>query len=138
MSHWRRPAAPAQTAVGYFEGSGDVGAPALAGSTTYDATAQAYTIVGGGTNMWATRDEFQFVWRKMTGDFIVRTHAALLQEPVSTRTARSAGLCARASTQTRAYVDAAIHGDGLTFAAVPQDVWRRGPSRSSRCSRRPT
>ena len=72
------PAASAQAPVGYFEGSGDVGAPALAGSTTYDAKAQTYTIVGGGTNMWATRDEFQFAWRKMTGDFIVRTHAAFV------------------------------------------------------------
>ena len=28
--------------------------------------------------MWGARDEFQFVWRKMTGDFIVRTHAAFV------------------------------------------------------------
>ena len=72
------PAVSAQTPVGYFEGSGDVGAPAIAGSTTYDAAAQTYTIVGAGTNMWAARDEFQFAWRKMTGDFIVRTHAAFV------------------------------------------------------------
>ena len=65
-----------QGPVGYFEGSGDVGAPALAGSTAYDAQSQTYTIVGAGTNMWATRDEFQFVWRKLSGNFIVRNSAS--------------------------------------------------------------
>ena len=34
------------------------------------------TMVGSGTNMWLTRDEFQFAWRKLSGDFILRTHAA--------------------------------------------------------------
>ena len=105
--------ASAQSAVGYFEGSGDVGAPALAGSTTYDAKAQVYTIVGGGTNMWATRDEFQFAWRKLTGDFIVRTHAALVGAGVDPH--RKIGWIVRRSLDAdSAYVDAAVHGDGLT------------------------
>ena len=33
-----------QQPVGYFERSGDVGQPAIEGSTTYDAAAQTYTI----------------------------------------------------------------------------------------------
>ena len=32
--------------------------------------------------MWATRDEFQFAWRKMNGDFIVRTHVKFLGQGV--------------------------------------------------------
>ena len=52
-------------AVGYFEATADLGSPAIAGSTAYDATAQTYTMSAGGTNMWAARDEFQFAWRKM-------------------------------------------------------------------------
>jgi TolB protein len=107
------PVASAQSAVGYFEGAGDVGAPALAGSTTYDARAQVYTIVGGGTNMWANRDEFQFAWRKMTGDFIVRTHAAFVGAGVDPH--RKVGWIVRKSLDAdSAYVDAAVHGDGLT------------------------
>ena len=102
-----------QEPVGYFEGSGDVGAPALAGSTTYDAQAQTYTIVGAGTNMWATRDEFQFVWRKLSGNFIVRTHAAFVGTGVDPH--RKIGWIARKSLDAdSAYVDAAVHGDGLT------------------------
>jgi TolB protein len=102
-----------QGPVGYFEGSGDVGAPALAGSTVYDAQAQTYTIVGAGTNMWATRDEFQFVWRKLSGNFIVRTHAAFVGTGVDAH--RKIGWIARKSLDAdSAYVDAAVHGDGLT------------------------
>ena len=36
-------------ALGYFEAAGDVGSPAIKGSTTYDPQAQSYTITGGGT-----------------------------------------------------------------------------------------
>src|SRR5262245_49998549 len=67
-----------QPALGYFESSGDVGDPAIPGSSTYDPATQTYTITGSGTNMWATRDEFQFTWRRMNGDFLVRTHARFL------------------------------------------------------------
>jgi hypothetical protein len=47
--------------LGYFEGSADVGQPAIAGSTTYDAQAQTYAIAGAGANMWAARDEFHLI-----------------------------------------------------------------------------
>jgi hypothetical protein len=71
------PAAPANNAaptalgpaVGYFEASADLGSPAITGSTSYDAATQTYTLAAGGTNMWGARDEFQFAWRKMNGDF---------------------------------------------------------------------
>ena len=85
------PAAPAtpfqvttsgQSKVGYFEAHEDVGKPAIAGTTVYDPKAQTYTITGAGVNMWAKRDEFQFAWRKLSGDFIVRTHAAFLGKGV--------------------------------------------------------
>ncbi len=95
------PAASAQSPVGYFEGSGDVGAPALAGSTTYDASAQTYTIVGAGTNMWA--DPRRVPVRVAQDDRrLHRPHArGVCRERASIRTARSAGSCARASTPTR-------------------------------------
>ena len=107
------PAVRAQPPLGYFEGAGDVGGPALPGSTAYDAKAQTYTIVGAGINMWAARDEFQFAWRKMTGDFIVRTHAAFVGAGVDPH--RKLGWIVRQSLDAESpYVDAAVHGDGLT------------------------
>lgn len=108
------PAAPAgRQALGYFEQSGDVGQPAIKGSTSYDPTTQTYTIVGSGTNMWANRDEFQFAWRKLTGDFIVRTHAALQGTGVDPH--RKMGWIIRKTLDADSpYVDVAVHGDGLT------------------------
>ncbi len=107
-------AAPASgQALGYFEKSGDVGQPAIAGSTAYDPATQTYTIAGSGTNMWATRDEFHFAWRKMTGDFIVRTHATLQGTGVDPH--RKIGWIIRKTLDADSpYVDVAVHGDGLT------------------------
>jgi Tol biopolymer transport system component len=103
----------AQSPLGWFEGHGDVGNPAIAGSTSYDPTKQEYSISAAGTNMWDERDEFHVAWRKMTGDFILRTHAAFLGKGVDPH--RKMGWIVRSSLDpSSAYVDAAVHGDGMT------------------------
>jgi hypothetical protein len=113
LSAWAPARAATDQAIGYFDASGDVGSPAIAGTTSYDAAAQTYTMVGSGTNMWATRDEFQFAWRKLSGDFILRTHAAFSGQGVEEH--RKLGWIIRTSLDADAtYVDAAIHGNGLT------------------------
>jgi hypothetical protein len=81
--------------VGQFDDHGDVGAPKLAGAASYHAVAQEYTLTAGGANMWAARDEFQFVWKKLKGDFIVRTRVEFLAPGVNNH--RKAGLIARSS-----------------------------------------
>jgi hypothetical protein len=44
----------------------DVGAPLVAGSSGYaDGT---YTVSSAGYNIWYTRDEFRFLWKRMKGD----------------------------------------------------------------------
>lgn len=58
--------------LGQFEGQTDVGSPKLSGSAGYDDAKQEYTITGAGNNMWYRADQFQFVWKKMKGDFILR------------------------------------------------------------------
>ncbi len=99
--------------LGYFEGSGDVGNPAIPGSIAYNAQAQTYTMAGAGTNMWSTRDEFHFAWRKLKGDFIVRTHAKFVGQGVEPH--RKVGWIVRSSLDADAtYADAAVHGNGLT------------------------
>jgi hypothetical protein len=40
----------------------------VAGSASYDATTRAYTIRSAGYNVWYTRDEFRYLWKKMSGD----------------------------------------------------------------------
>ena len=100
-------------AVGYFDASADIGSPAIAGSTAYDVAAQTYTLSAGGTNMWFARDEFQFAWRRMTGDFTIRAHVRFVGTGVDPH--RKIGLIIRKGLEADApYVDAVRHGDGLT------------------------
>src|ERR1700727_334374 len=57
--------------LGAFTNSADVGGPAKKGSVSFSATDGQYKITGGGVNMWAKQDQFQYVWREMTGNFTV-------------------------------------------------------------------
>lgn len=103
----------APSPLGQFEDHGDVGAPKIAGSAAYNAVSQEYSLSASGTNMWAQRDEFHFVWKKMKGDFILQTRVELLGK--GTDPHRKLGLIIRTSLDADApYVDAAVHGDGLT------------------------
>lgn len=98
--------------LGPFEGQTDVGG-AQAGSTLYDLEDQSFVIVGSGTNMWTDRDEFRFVWKKMTGDFILRTRANFMGEGVEPH--RKIGWTIRPTLEPNSmHVTASIHGDGLT------------------------
>jgi hypothetical protein len=38
------------------------------GSASYDAATRQYTIHSAGYNVWYTRDEFRYLWKKMSGD----------------------------------------------------------------------
>lgn len=105
------PVVSTQPSLGYFEAAGDVGSPAIAGTTTYNPAAQTYTLSAGGTNMWGERDEFQFVWRRMTGDFILRAHATFLGTGVDPH--RKLGWIVRSALDAGSpYVDATVHADG--------------------------
>jgi len=39
------------------------------GSASFDAATGQYTVHSAGYNIWYTRDEFRFLWKKMSGDF---------------------------------------------------------------------
>ncbi len=55
-------------AIGIFTGQTDVGAALVPGSSSYNPTTKQYTITSAGYNIWYTRDEFRYVWKKMSGD----------------------------------------------------------------------
>ncbi len=54
----------------------DIGSPALAGSASYSSG--AYTIKAGGTDIWGTADQFQFVYQPMSGNAEVVARVASL------------------------------------------------------------
>ena len=65
---FHRPARTDNTPLGIFEGQSDVGAALAPGSSGYNETTGQYTINSAGYNIWYTRDEFRFLWKKMSGD----------------------------------------------------------------------
>jgi hypothetical protein len=100
-------------ALGAFDGYGDVGDPAVAGSATWNAATQEYRVSGAGVNMWGPRDEMHLVWKRLEGDFILRARVELLGEGVDPH--RKAGVIVRAGLEADSpYADAVLHGDGLT------------------------
>src|SRR5215210_2885524 len=68
--------------LGQFDGKTDIGKVNKPGSATYDAEKQEYTIAGSGNNMWFDQDEFHFVWRRLKGNFILRTRAQFISKGV--------------------------------------------------------
>jgi Tol biopolymer transport system component len=106
--------ASAQTgSIGIFDGQTDIGKVKTAGTGTYDSKSQVYNISGSGTNIWGTHDEFHFVWKKMKGDFILRTNAEFIGKGVEEH--RKIGWMVRSSLDTGSkHVSAVVHGVGLT------------------------
>jgi WD40 repeat protein len=98
--------------LGQFDGQTDVGAPKLTGSATYDSATQEYILSGAGTNMWFGADQFHFVWKKVKGDFILRTRTEFIGKGAVAH--RKIGWMVRPNLDPDApYADCAQHGDGL-------------------------
>jgi hypothetical protein len=65
---FHRPSRNFDTPIGIFQGQSDIGSAVVPGSASYDAATGAYTINSAGYNVWYTRDEFRYLWEKMSGD----------------------------------------------------------------------
>ncbi len=103
----------AQQKVGIFDGHGDIGTNVKPGSATFIPETGQYVISGAGTNVWGDHDEFQFVWKKMTGDFILYTKAEFLGNWVDYH--RKIGWMVRKTLDGNSpHINAVEHGDGLT------------------------
>ena len=99
-------------ALGIFSGHGDIGDCAKPGSATFDPATGEYRVTGGGENMWLSKDAFHFVWKQMSGDFLLTADVRILGQGGQGH--RKACLLARQSLAPgSAYADTALHGDGL-------------------------
>jgi len=65
---FHRPSRNFDTPIGMFEGQSDIGSALVAGSASYDPATRQYTINSAGYNIWYSRDEFRYLWKKMSGD----------------------------------------------------------------------
>jgi TolB protein len=118
----------AQNKVGIFENHVDIGNPKKSGDTRYDDLTQEYNLVGGGYNIWFGRDEFQFAYRKIKGDFILTAHLKFIGK--GTDPHRKVGWMVRHTLEDNSpHVSATLHGDGMTSFQWRslQGAWMRDP-----------
>jgi TolB protein len=109
---------PSQTAsnsMGIFEQQSDIGDLSVPGTAVYDTASGSYNLTSTGANIWASADDFHFLWKKTSGDVSL---TADIDFPVKTGNPpihRKAVLMFRQSLDAGAsYVDAALHGSGMT------------------------
>ena len=105
--------ASAQGKLGDFTTAADIGKPKNAGEATYDAATKTYTIKGSGYNIWFNRDEFHYLYNKVTGDFIM-TGDFEFSGDTSGNAHRKIGWMARETEdESSVSMNAVQHGDGL-------------------------
>lgn len=68
-SDFHRPSQNFDVPIGVFDGQSDIGSAVIPGSATFDGHTGQYTINSAGYNIWYSRDEFRFLWKKMSGNF---------------------------------------------------------------------
>ena len=73
---FHRPSRDLETPIGIFQGQSDVGSAVVPGSSSYDAATRQYTVTSAGYNIWYQRDEFRFLWKKMSGDVSLAADAS--------------------------------------------------------------
>ncbi|HTH54802.1 MAG TPA: hypothetical protein VL728_02070 [Cyclobacteriaceae bacterium] len=96
-----------------FEKQLDIGKPKLSGATAYRQQDQSYQLKGGGYNIWFQRDEFQYSFSRIKGDFILTANFSF--DGNGTDAHRKIGWMVRESTEDdAAHISAVLHGDGLT------------------------
>ena len=67
-SDFHRATTTLNTPIGIFDGQSDVGSAVVPGSASFDPATKQYTINSAGYNVWYVRDEFRYLWKKMSGD----------------------------------------------------------------------
>jgi hypothetical protein len=98
--------------LGTFTNAADIGNPKNPGSSTYDAASKTYTIKGSGYNIWFNRDEFQYLYNKMSGNFILTANFEFTGDTGNAH--RKIGWMIRESEDEAAVsINATQHGDGL-------------------------
>lgn len=103
-----------QSQLGVFDSNQDIGNVKLQGSSIFFPESGYYTLKGAGVNMWGPEDQFQYLWKAIQGDFIVRARVEFIGPGVDAH--RKVGWTVRNSFHTgAAMVNATVHGgDGLT------------------------
>ena len=122
---------PQKYPLGPFEDQSDIGTVHFPGTCEYDSAQQVFNITSAGANIWGDHDDFHFVWKRMSGNFIVTTRAEFIGTGVNPH--RKIGWMARSSLHTSSrQISTGIHGDGLVTAQFRRT--QGGPTEDARAS----
>jgi TolB protein len=109
--------------LGIFTNAGSVGQTPPGCAARFDPATGAYTITGGGANVWEKVDAFYFVWKQASGDMMLTADVQWVGSSAAIH--RKAMLMVRQSLDPgSAYADAVSHGNGLTslqFRGAPDE-----------------
>ena len=73
---FHRPSKNFDVPIGIFQGQSDIGSAVVPGSAQYDPGTKQYTIISAGYNIWYSRDESRYLWKKMSGDVSLAADAS--------------------------------------------------------------
>jgi hypothetical protein len=113
---FHRPSVNFPTPIGVFDGQSDVGGPALPGSASYDAATKKYTINSAGYNIWYSRDEFRYLWKKMSGDVSLAADIAY-PDPNGYGDRKAVLVIRQSLDDDSSEVMVALHGAGMVHLA---------------------
>ena len=98
--------------LGIFFDHQDIGEVQHEGSVSYHSNDQQYLVEGSGANMWFADDQFQYLWKSIQGDFILRAKVSFVGKGVDPH--RKLGWMVRNNFHPDSeHVNASMHGDGL-------------------------
>jgi TolB protein len=101
--------------LGVFEAEGEVGNCKTKGKVVYDSTTKEYAVSGAGVNVFHVDDQCHFVWKKMAGDFFVRTRSKgyVKQAADPDKWCKTGWMARKDITHDCAYVGTGLHPSGL-------------------------
>jgi TolB protein len=98
---------------GIFAGQSEVGPVKLKGDVVYNAKTKTYIVSGSGADVFFTKDELHYVWKKVKGDFMLKANGAFIGS--ETHMYGKFGLMVRKSLDgNSAQVNAVVHGNKLS------------------------
>lgn len=103
----------AQSSVGIFDKSNDIGTCLIKGSAIYNAEKQEYNMSGAGANLWMASDAFHFLYKKMKGDFILQFEFEFTS-PVMNQHRKVGWMVRNDTSYNSIHLNGTVHNDGLT------------------------
>jgi hypothetical protein len=113
---FHRPSKITNEPIGIFDGQADIGSAVVEGSASYDPATKQYTIHSAGYNIWYSRDEFRFLWKKLSGDVSLAADIAY-PDPAGYGDRKAVLVIRRSLDDDSPEAVVALHGAGMVHLA---------------------